>query len=155
MWYAPYFSRPWDDLIDYWGTRFPDGTSSLFSSINETSTYLTTAVLDLRTGHAPYLARGISSSTRQQSIDYHHDPRTGPDPYIQRRLIPLICKTTNYPTTPVLDLQIGHAPYLAKGSLHPWDNNWSTTKRTFDYYGTRINKSRQPISRQPADRPST
>jgi hypothetical protein len=53
-------------------------------SINVTSTYSTTAVLDLRTGHAPYLARGISSYMRRQPIDYHRDPRTGPDPYIQR-----------------------------------------------------------------------
>ena len=93
---APYFLRPWDDLFDYCGTRFLDGTSSLFSSsmrrqlirllrysisgwdqhpiflVHKTITYSTTAVLDLRMGHTLYLPRWIYSSMRRQSIDYYH-----------------------------------------------------------------------------------
>jgi hypothetical protein len=119
LWYSntgwamlPIFSRPWDNLIDYWGTQFPDGTNSLFLLDQ----------WDLNFG------RDMLPISQEESLrpwgDNNHDPQTGPDSYIQRRLIPLVCKTTNYPTTPVLNLRIKNAPYLAKGSLHPWDNNW-------------------------------
>jgi len=79
MGHVPYFSRPWDGLFDYYGTRSPDGTYSLFSSsmrqpnrllrysissldmfpiflVHETI-YSTTTVLDLRMGHVPYFSR--------------------------------------------------------------------------------------------------
>ena len=77
MGHVPYFCRP----FDYYGTRSPDRTHSLFSSsmrrqlirllrysisgwdqlpillVHETTTYSTTAVLDFRMGPAPYFSR--------------------------------------------------------------------------------------------------
>ena len=112
-------------------------------------------VLDLRMGHvslSPKRNFFIHEATIDQLLSYSILRRSQIP--TSKGLILLVCKTMNYTSTTVLDLWIGHAPYLAKGSLHPRDN-WSTTHRTFDYYGTQRNKSRQPISRQPADRPST
>ena len=99
MGWAPYSPRPWDDnLFDYCGTRFPDGTSTLFFS-----------------------------SIRRQLIRLLRYSIFGWDklPISQEEFIhPWDDKLS---TTPVLDLWMGQAPYFPSGTIRPWGDKLSTT----------------------------
>ena len=154
-----------------------------FLLVHETTTYSTTAVLDIRMGQAPYLPK---------------------------RDFLLVHETTTYSTTAVLNIQMGQTPYLQKKDFfstrrrriiwplwysilgrdkfpiskqelsHPRGDNSSTATHSvswryktsdsyngtshpqddkqIDYYGTRRNASSQPmtssIKKQPANRTS-
>ena len=116
----------------------------------------TTRVLDLRTGQDPYLPRRISSSLRRRIVDYYGTRSLDGTRSLSPKKNLFIHKTTidrlprysilewdkiptsqekslrsgnnELSTTPVFDLWRGQVPYLWKGSLHPWDDNWSTTR---------------------------
>ena len=65
--YSPYpkriFSSTRRQIIDYYSHRSLDGTSSQSPEriflVHEMTNYSTTSVLNLRTGHAPYLPKGF------------------------------------------------------------------------------------------------
>jgi len=99
--------------------------------------YSTTAVLDLRMGQALYSLKRISSSTRLQPVDY-----SGQVPYLQDGTI----------THKRLLQYSNNLSVSCKGTTRPRDDN------IIDYYNTRRNNSRQPMTsfmkRQPANRPS-
>ena len=112
---APYLSCPWEDLFDYCGTPFPDGTSSLlFSSmwrliwllrysisgwdqlpifLVHEKTYSTTTVLKPRMGRFPIF---VVHETTTYSTTSVLDFRTGPTPYF------FVHEMTTYSTTAVL-----------------------------------------------------
>ena len=147
---APYFSRPWDDLIDYCGTRFLDGTSSLFfSSMRWQPNRLLRYLISGRDQLPIFL------SMRRQLIRLLRYSISGWD----QLPIFLVHKTTTFSTIVVLDLRTGHVPNLPRGipssmrqqsidyystrssdgtrSLFPKRNSSSMRRQLIDYYGTR------------------
>jgi len=78
------------------------------------------------------------SSTRQQLIRLLRYSTFGWDKLPISQANFLIHETTTYPTTSVLDLRMGQAPYFPSGFSRPWDDD------LFDYFGTRPSEGQVP-----------